>query len=170
MDARARIDDNQISKDLSGRYLMIILTSFFTILCSGTLVFVATSLFKEEFFMLKIAFLSAFAVYAFLKIYATMSVILSIKSKKFTVTLDTVTDVKHDEAVFILVPDFVCARRTKRYMEKVTFRYAGQIYADKDEIGHPYIGALCYIVKVKVLGKQQILSFYPERSYYYIGD
>lgn len=170
MDERARIDNNQISKDLSGRYLMIILTSFFTILCSGTLVFVATSLFKEEFFMLKIAFLSAFAVYAFLKVFASVGVIFSIKSKKFTVELDRITDVEHSVPAFIFVPDFVYARRYKRYMEKVTFENTKTVYADKDEIGYTTKGDLCYIVKIRVLGKEQILSFYPERSYYYIGD
>ena len=169
MDERELINNKKIvENDLSERYGLLIMEAVVTILLFATITAVIVVLFN--ILPVKIVFFSMAGLVAIFKIYTCSYVIYSFKNAKFTVETDTIEEIQPDIVFYIgeIVTTRIIRRIYFRPPKRVAFKNSGKVVVHESEISeHCRTGDKFYLVKIKIFGKNKIVSFYNEKAYRY---
>lgn len=177
MDERGIINDKKIvENDLSPRCGFLIMEAVVLVLSLAILSFIMIWLFnvfttKTIALVVKIVVLSSVISFSIFRIVSCICVIHLFKNAKFSVELDTITEIKRDRMFFMVepfIPTRIYFSRNFKFPKKVTFENSGKIIVGKNEIAeHCRVGDKFYLVKIKIFKKYKIVSFYNEKAYFY---
>ena len=172
MDERELIDNKIIENDLSKRCRYFIMQ--LVALCLLTAIVDISIIWFFNVWSTKIValvveivlLLSTVPILIF-EIISCICVVHLFKNAKFSVELDTITEIKPDRIFYI--SEFIPTRIAwMKFPQKITFENSGKIIVGKYEISeHCRAGDKFYLVKIKIFGRNKIVSFYDEKAYRY---